>query len=151
MRAPVARGTIGHDGRRPVATGARRGTVELRVVLIVERHASHHDGWVRDVCTVGRHALIVHRRVVRLREATTIATTVVEVTIAITIAVLAVGGVSRMEVTTARERPIEGLWARVSISRTLNGALDKGTAVHVEEVKVILVVFLEVLSVRSER
>lgn len=91
---------------------------------------------------------MVHRRLVRLGESATVATAVVEA--AISISVMAIVGVARVEVSTASEMPVVGLEMRRALSRTLNGALKEWTTVHVEKVEVVLLVFLEVLSVGSQ-
>jgi hypothetical protein len=72
---------------------------------------------------------------------------VVAVVVAITVAVLAVVVVTRLEVAAGREVPLVGARAR---ARTLNGALEKWAAVHVEEMEEVLVVLLKVL-VRCEQ
>lgn len=91
---------------------------------------------------------MVHRRLVRLGKAATVATSAVEA--AISISVMAIIGVAQVEASTAREMPVVGLEMRRGLSRTLNAALDERTTVHVEKMEVVLLVFLEVLSVGSQ-
>jgi hypothetical protein len=139
--------------RRRIAISAmrvsweRRCRLEVRRVdIIAERHLVHHIWWVGHVTTRGSHVLTVHLRVMNFWEATAV---VVAVVVAITVAVLAVVVVAVVEVSTARrEVPVIGPGAREGL--TLSGALEKGAAVHVEKVEIVLVVFLEVLEVRCE-
>jgi hypothetical protein len=114
-----------------------------RVDIIVDGHGIHHVGWGGHVTTTGSHVLTVHLRVMNSWEATAV---VVAVVVAITVAVLAVVA-TRLEVAAGREVPIVGARTR---ARTLNGALEKWAAVHVEEVEEVLVVLLKVL-VRCEQ
>jgi hypothetical protein len=160
VRAHVARrateGRAIEKGRRSgvgIGTGRSRKSVmrivEGRVQLMaVEGHPIHCECWVGEASGAGRQVLIAHLRVTNLWEATVISVPVVE--IAITVAVMA-GVVVSLEVSSTRgETPIVGLGARDPITRALNGALKERAAVHVEQVKVVLVVFLEVLGVRGE-
>ena len=117
-------------------------------LMAVEGYPMDGESWVGNVSGVGRQVLIAQLRVMDLWEAAAMRVPGVEV--AITAAVLA-GVVVSLEISSTRgETPIVGLGVRNPVAGALNGALEERAAVHVEQVQVVLVVFLEVLGVECE-